>query len=457
MNPIEIKKGLDIPLTGKPVPEMEGGIISTDTVSVYPSEFEGVKEKLHINEGDSVKRGTPLFFNKRMHELQFLSPGGGKISEIKFGPRRSIHSITIELDAEEEVEPLRKFEPEQIREVDRNEIVQHLLSTGMWAYIRQRPFSHIADKDVTPKSIFINAMNTAPFQPDIHVLVKENEQAFQAGIDAMTSLTDGDVHLCISADAENPSTAVTEAGNAQVHAFRGPHPSGNSSVHIHHIDPMETHDKVWVVRASDLITIGQLFINGEYPAERTIALGGSGVNPEACKYYRMRHGGSLKPLLDGRMKDGEQRVLRGDCLSGIKISADEGLPFYGSSLTVIPEGRERFFLGWLGPGMDRYSPSRTFLSTWLRKDSKWDLNTNLNGSRRSMVLTGLYNEFLPLNIMVDYLVRAVLAHDTDEAISLGILETDPEDFALCSFVCPSKMEISHIIRQGLDEIEKEGI
>lgn len=457
MSSIHIKKGLDIPLSGKPAPAIEQNLLPTDAVYVYPAEFEGVKAKLRVEEGDSVKRGAPLFFNKRRQELQFLSPGGGQVTEIKYGPRRIIERITIRLDSNEDVQTFKKYAPEQVPRLERNEIIGHLLATGFWAHIRQRPFSRIANPEITPKSIFVNAMHTAPFRPDIHVAIRGHEQAFQAGLDLMTRLTDGGVHLCIPVEAEHPSKAVMEAENVKIHAFGGPHPSGNSSVHIHHIDPMDPHDKVWVVQAVDLITIGRLFLEGEYPLDRTISLGGPGVRPEACRYYRLRHGASLAPLFDGRLQDGEQRVICGDCLSGFGIEADGGLSFYGSGLTIIPEGRERHFMGWFAPGWNRYSPSRTFLSTWLRRRHQWHLNTNLNGSRRAMVLTGLYDSVMPLNIMADFLVRAVLAHDTDEAIALGILETDPEDFALCAFVCPSKMEVSHIIRQGLDEIEQEGI
>ncbi len=457
MNSIRIKKGLDIPLSGKPGPTIEPHVLPTDTVYVHPAEFEGVKAKLLVEEGAAVKRGSPLFFNKRLTTLQFLSPGGGRVEEIKYGPRRVIERITIRLDSKEEVEAFKKYSPEQISGLDRAEIIGHLLATGFWAHIKQRPFSRIADPEATPKSIFVNAMNTAPFQPDFHVIVKGHEQAFQAGLDLLTRLTDGDVHLCLAAEAENSSKAVTEARNVQIHAFSGPHPSGNSSVHIHHVDPMDPHDKVWVVRAVDLITIGRLFLDGEYPADRTISFGGPGVRPEACRYYRLRHGAALAPLLEERLRDGEHRIVCGDGLSGAEVDAGGGLPFYGSGLTVIPEERERLFMGWFAPGWNRYSPSRTFLSTWFRRNHAWNLNSNLNGSRRAMVLTGLYDTVMPMNIMVDFLVRAVLAHDTDEAIALGILETDPEDFALCSFICPSKMELSHIIRQGLDEIEQEGI
>ena len=203
--------------------------------------------------------------------------------------------------------------------------------------------------------------------------------------------------------------------------------------------------------------MGQLLLRGEPPSTRVVALGGPGVKPEARKHYRMPIGAPLSRLLEGKLEAGEQRILHGDALSGTVLSMDDSLPFFASSLTVLPENHDRPFMGWLAPGWDLFSWSRTFLSTWLRRNREWALNTRKRGESRPMILTGLYDRYVPMNIMTDFLVRAVLAHDTDEAISLGILETDPEDFALCSFVCPSKIDVSGVIRQGLDEIEKEGL
>jgi Na+-transporting NADH:ubiquinone oxidoreductase subunit A len=298
-------------------------------------------------------------------------------------------------------------------------------------------------------------MSTAPFQADIHIAVTGEEAAFQSGLDVLTRLTNGKVNLCISEDPAHPSTAVTQAKHVDIHTFRGPHPSGNSSVHIHHVDPISPGDQVWVARAVDVIQIGRLFLEGALPATRVVAAGGAGIKEPSRQYYRSRIGGRLDSMLKGKYEEGAHRILCGDALSGTQILPEENLRFYQSSITAISADRERHFLGWLSPGWNLFSASRLFLSSWFKRRVPWNLNTNLNGSPRVMVMTGLYDNYLPMRIMVDYLVRAALAHDTDEAVKLGILETEPEDFALCSFVCPSKMDIVGIIRNGLKEIEEE--
>jgi len=452
----KIKHGLDLRLMGSPKPSIADAFNSR-SVSIYPQEFEGIKPRLQVKQGDIVKRGGLLFFDKKNERLQFRAPAGGRVSSIKLGPRRAVTEIEIEVTSNEEVETFKRFTQEQILTLSRDEILAQLLETGYLAYIMQRPFSKIADPEVRPKSIFVNGMNTAPFQPDIHIAVAGDEEAFQAGLNTLTRLTNGSVNLCLAENPTRPSSAVMQANHVDIHTFSGPHPSGNASVHIHHIDPISPGDQVWVAGALDVIQIGKLFLEGVLPVTKVIAVGGNGIQESGRQYYRTRIGGRLGSLLDGKYVQESQRILSGDALSGIQIQADEHLRFYQSSITVIPVGRERSFLGWMLPGWNQFSTSKLFLSSWFRRSAFWNLNTNLNGSHRIMVLTGLYDQYLPMRIMVDYLVRAVLAHDTNEAVKLGILETDPEDFALCSYVCPSKMDIMGVIRSGLKEIEEEGL
>lgn len=456
MTPIQIKKGLDIPLSGAPKPEITD-LPEPTTVAVY-QEHEGLKAKARVNEGDTVKRGTMLFIDKRQPDHQFCSPVAGTVKAIEYGARRSLYRVIIEATpGSDEAESFTKYNTDQLKSLSRDEILKTLLQTGLLGLIKERPFSRVPDPKRTPKSIFVNGMNTAPFAPDLHVAVRGREAAFQAGLNALARLTEGDVHLCLAHNAPHATEAVTQAQGVQIHTFDGPHPSGNSSVHIHHIDPMAPTDVVWTVKGLDVIRIGELLLEGRYPNTQWVTLTGPGVKEEARRYYRVRLGTPLDSLLKDRLKEGEQRIINGDVLSGQAVKADEHIRFSQSAVTVIPEEREQYFMGWLAPGINKYSVSRAYLSGWFGQKRKWNLTTSLNGSYRSMVLTGLYDKYVPLNIMVDYLVRAVLAHDTDEAIRLGILGTDPEDFALCSFVCPSKMDICGVIKQGLQEIEKEGI
>lgn len=453
MTEIKIKKGLDINLEGAPAPDIVNAL-DTPTVTVYPKEFTGVKPRLDVKEGDTVKQGSVLFRDKKNEAFKFRSPAAGRVQSIVIGARRSLDAVVVETSEVSETETFKKYNIRECATLGRDDIIAHLLDTGYLALIKQRPFSQIADPHTAPKSIFVNGMNTAPFQVDPNVALAEEENTFQAGLSILTRLTKGKVHLCIGREA---SSVLTGAQGVDIHTFTGPHPAGNTSVHIHFIDPISPGDAVWTIKATDTVLLGKLFLEGILPATRIVAIGGTGVRPSARKHYRIRQGSPLQHILKDRIEPGEQRLISGDVLSGTQLSPEHSWPFYGAGINVIPEGRNRHFIGWMLPGLAKYSHSRLFLSSWFRRKARWPLNTNRNGSLRAMVMTGWYDQFMPMRIMTDFLVRAVLAHDTDEAIKLGILETDPEDFALCSFICPSKMDICGVIQKELEEIQAEGI
>ncbi|MEN7973773.1 MAG: NADH:ubiquinone reductase (Na(+)-transporting) subunit A, partial [Verrucomicrobiota bacterium] len=420
--------------------------------AVYPSEFEGIKPRLKVKDGDFVKRGDVLFENKKNEKMLFRSPACGTVKAINLGARRFPIEILIETATEEASTTFEVYTRDTVGQLTREQVVGHLLDTGLWPLIKQRPFSKIADPETVPKAIFINAANSAPFQADFSVVLKGDEEAFQTGINALAKLTEGKVHLCKSEGMDIP-----EFGNAESHTFSGPHPSGNTSVHINRISPILPHDTVYTIAAQDVILIGKLLLTGELPRTKVIALGGPAVKEEFRQHYRIQLGASLKPLFDQALEDSEIRIVSGSVLRGNKVDAASYVRFYGSEFTTLKEDRSRHLMGWTTPGLLQYSSHRVNISSLLGKSKLWRLGTNLHGSHRAMVVTGWMDKHQPLNIMTDYLVRACLAHDTDEMIQLGILETDPEDFALAAFVDPHKTDVCGIIKRGLEEIEVEGI
>jgi len=449
----KVKKGFDIGLAGKPATEI-ADLPPSATVAVFPLEFEGMKQRLKVAEGDVVSQGSVLMEDKAHEAFKLRAPAGGTVTQIIRGARRFVEKIVITVGDASEPERFDTFAPEAIASLDRSVVLDQLITTGYLSLIRQRPFSRMVDPSAQPKSIFVNAMNTGPFQADAEVVVGDDPVAFQAGLDLMTRLTEGSVHLCVGANA---GEALNAAQNVQRHTFSGPHPSGNTSIHIDRVDPMVPTDIVWTVKAVDLVPIGRLFLDGVLPATRIVALGGPSVKSDANKHYRVRTGGELARLLAESLDDGAHRVISGDALSGIEVPGDAHLRFHQSATTVIPADKERYFMGWTMPGFKQMSFSRLFASTWLPGEHDGKLGTNMHGEERALVLTGNYDKVMPLNIMVDFLIRAILANDTDEAIALGILETDPEDFALCDVICPSKVEIQELISRGLRQIEEEGI
>ncbi len=452
---VRIRKGLNLRLAGAPALEVADAP-SGPTVAIHPLEFPGFRPRLLVQEGATVARGTPLVENKANPAFKLCSPAGGTVKSVVLGERRALEKIVIAVAPREDTQPIAGLTPGH-PPATREALINILLTSGYLGLIRQRPFGGIAKPDAKPKSIFVNGMATGPFQTDLHAAVRGEEAAFQAGLDALTRLTDGPVFLCLDAAAPQPSAAVTGAKNVQIRYFQGPHPAGNTSVHIHHLDAISPGDTVWTMAGTDVILLGRLLLDGVLPTHRVIALGGPAVKPEARRHYRVRIGAELAPLLAGQLADGELRVLAGDVLSGSKLDPAGHLPAGARSLTVLREGRERMFLGWMAPGFARFSFSRLFPAGWGLARRAYDLDTNINGGHRAMVATGLYDRFLPMKIRADYLIRAVLAKDTEEAVQLGLLEVLPEDFALCAYACPSKTDLVGIFRQGLADVEAEGL
>jgi len=447
----KINKGFDVKVLGKPEPVIEE-YANQNLFAVYPSEFEGIKPRLKVQAGDAVKRGDALFENKKNERMIFRSPCGGTVKAVNLGARRFPVEILIEPAAAEESVTFQSFSRDSLKSLSREQLVEHLLNSGIWPLIKQRPFSKIADPDTAPKAVFINAAGSAPFQADFSLILKGDESAFQLGIDALARLTDGKVHLCKSAGSD-----IGEFEHAESHTFRGKHPSGNTSVHINRINPILPGDTVYTIAAQDVILIGKLLKTGELPKTKIVALGGPAVKAEARKHYRVQLGASLKPLFDKALEDGEVRIVSGNVLWGDKVKSDSCVRYYGSEFFALEEDRSRHLMGWTMPGMFQYSAHRVNLSSIMGLTHEWKLGTSLHGSHRAMVVTGWMDKYQPLNILTDYLVRAALAHDTEEMVQLGILETDPEDFALAAFVDPHKTDVCGIIKKGLLEIEEEGI
>jgi Na+-transporting NADH:ubiquinone oxidoreductase subunit A len=445
---IKIKKGLNIKLVGEadkilselPLPEI---------FAIKPPNFIGVTPKLLVKEGDEVHAGTPLFYDKNNEVIKFCSPVSGEVIEIIRGEKRKI--LEVKILADKEINYVA-FNKANIDDLSREDIIQALLNSGVWPFVRQRPFGIIANPNETPKSIFISAFDSNPLAPDNDFILQGNEEEFQTGLDALQKLTNGKVHLNINADT-TPAKVFSNSKGVEINKISGPHPAGNVGVQIHHIDPVNKGEVVWCLNPQDILILGKLFNQGKFDAFRVVALTGSQIkNP---KYYKTIVGSAVKNIIsDGGLKEGENRIISGNVLTGKQIPSDGYLDFYDSQITVIPEGHEPEFMGWLAPGFHKFSLSRTFFS-WLTPNKKHDLNTSMHGEERPFVVTGEYEKVFPMDIYPVLLLKSILIEDIELMENLGIYEVVEEDFALCEFVCTSKIESQDIIRRGLDLIRKE--
>ncbi|HCR48998.1 MAG TPA: NADH:ubiquinone reductase (Na(+)-transporting) subunit A, partial [Bacteroidetes bacterium] len=371
----------------------------------------------------------------------------GEVVEIVRGEKRRILQVRILADKKA---ASRAFQPINPSTLSRDHVVNRLLDSGAWVFIRQRPYSFIARPNESPKAIFVSGFDSAPLAPDLGFILEQSGNLFQAGLDALAKLTDGKVHLGLPINA---SSVLQQAQGVTKTIFNGPHPAGNVGVQIHHVDPINPQEVVWYVHAQDVVNIGRLFAEGVYRPERIVALTGSEATERG--YFRTIQGVHLKDLLNNRVKTDQVRLIQGHVLTGQQTSQDAFLSAYTHQITAIPEGNHHEFLGWLTPGFHKLSLSRTFFS-WLNKNKSYRLDTNLHGEERAFVVTGQYEQVLPMDILPTYLLKAILANDLEKMEQLGIYEVSEEDFALCEFVCTSKINVQKIISDGLEMVRKEG-
>ena len=448
-----LKRGHDILLEGEAEKTIVNRLRKGSTFAVQPPNFIGISPipKVVVEIGDTVKAGDTLFFDKKRPDIMYVAPVSGEIIAVNRGAKRSIAEVVILADAKIQHKKFAKFD---LAKSSREDLVAYLMESGVWPLIRQRPFDVVAEAEEVPRDIFISTFDTAPLAPDLSFVVEGKGEDFQKGLDVLSKLTDGAVHLGLSANEEIPPSPVfTEASGVEKHWFSGKHPAGNVGVQIHHIKPIGTSDKVWTLGVQDVITIGALFNKNIFDASRLVALTGAQVNEPV--YATTYIGAKMGDLLEGKVENKNVRIISGDVLSGKKKTGEKFLNIYDDQVTVIEEGDYYELFGWLLPIAPRPTISNTF-PNFLFPDYKFEGDTNMHGEKRAFVVTGQYEKVLPMDIYPQHLMKAILVNDFERMEGLGIYELTEEDVALCEFVCTSKQPLQDILRNGLNNMREQG-
>jgi Na+-transporting NADH:ubiquinone oxidoreductase subunit A len=448
MATIKLKRGYDIPLEGVPEPEVDDAPPPA-SVAVKPRDFHGLIARMDVEEGASVKLGTPIFHDKTFPAVQFTAPASGMVVNVNRGARRAIQEVVIRADGSDTAESFAVPSPS----AGRDAVLAILLRCGLFPFLVQRPLARLASPDDVPRDIFVSAMDTAPLAARPDQLLRGREEHFAAGIAALAALTPGTLHVGVAPDGP-PLPDLNAAANVQVHTFAGPHPAGNVGVHIHHIAPIAgRHDVVWTCSLKGVLMIGALFATGTLDPQVTVAVTGS--NAPRPRYLRTVHGAQIDVLAGDLPDAAATRYISGNPLTGSQTTPAGFLGFFDSSLTLLPEVVEPELIGWVLPGFKAGSRSRTFLSSWLAPSRPVRKHTGLHGGERAFIATGIYREVLPMDVYPEFLMKSILADDIPEMEGLGIYELAEEDVALCEYICPSKIRWQEILRRGLDLIQRE--
>ncbi len=445
---IKIKRGLDLPVSGSPSTSIVDAQ-KARSVALIGFDYVGMKPTMAVKEGDKVAKGQLLFEDKKTQGVKYTAPASGVVRAIHRGAQRVFQSIVIDVEGDDEI-TFQQFDAESLATLDRQQVVDNLVESGLWTALRTRPFSKVPAIDSVPAALFINAMDTNPLAADPSIIINDDTPSYIAGLDVLSRLSEK-VFLCQASDATFPKS---NAGNIQTEMFAGPHPAGLSGTHMHFLLPASEKRTVWSVNYQDVMAIGRLFLTGSLNTERVISFAGPAV--ESPSLVRTQMGADLLELTAGKLIPGTNRVISGSILSGRSADGAEGyLGRYHLQVSALAEGNDRAFMGWLSPGANRFSVMGIYVSQFM-KSKKFDFNTNINGSARAMVPVGSYEKIMPLDILPTQLLRSLIVGDRDSAIALGALELDEEDLALCTYVCPGKYEYGPILRDNLTMIEKEG-
>lgn len=442
---VKLRKGLNIKLKGSAEKVLEK-LSTPTTVALKPTDFQGLTPKLSVKVEAEVKAGDALFYDKYHPEIVFTAPFGGKVVSINRGERRKILEVVIETSKDAGSLAFKKADPSKL---SAEEVKEQILKSGIWPFIKKRPYGVIASPDEKPISIYISTFDTAPLAPDYNFVIDGQMDTFQTGVNALAKLTEGKVNIGVNADS-----AFSGVKNVEVTTFEGPHPAGNVGVQIANTKPINKGEIVWTINPQDVLFIGRLFETGKVDFTKTFAVTGSEV--KAPKYVQTVLGAPVATLVEGKLIDAEykQRIISGNPLTGTKVKTQCYLGYYDSQVTVIPEGNEFELFGWADPGFGKFSASKTFLGKLFPKKD-YTLNANLHGGERAFVVSGQYNKLVPMDLMPVQLLKAILVNDIDKMEQLGIYEVVEEDLALCEYACTSKIEVQKILREGISVMIKE--
>ena len=440
---VKLKKGFDLNLVGKAPLEFIQ-VAAATTFAIKPTDFPGIQRpKVLVNEGDTVKAGTPILLDKAMDQVIYASPVSGEVVEIKRGDKRKLLEIKILADATVSHEKSGALDLNQ----DRAALADKLAASGVWPNLIQRPFGIVANPADSPKAIFVSGFDTHPLAPEVPFLLQGEERYFQAGIDALAKLTSGKVHLNVDGSKAVPAI-YSGVKNAQINQFSGPHPAGNVGTQIHHLDPINKGDIAWTIAPYGVVQLGKFVLEGIYDASKVIALTGSELTQRG--YVKTYTGANVSTFVGGSAQADSLRIIAGNVLTGEKVDAQGYLGFYHNQVTVIPEGKYEEFLGWLKPSSSKLSFHKAIGMFSFLNRGEFKVDTNTHGEERPFVVSGVFEKVMPMDILPTYLFKAIVTEDFDEMEELGLYEVIEEDVALCEFVDPSKNELQELVRHGIE-------
>lgn len=443
----KIKKGLDFKLKGEAVEKLVT-LKQSAEYAVMPTDFPGIVPRAIVKEGDEVLVGQTLFVDKATESIHFVSPVSGTVMGVERGDRRKILRFRVKAS---EKQNYKDFGIHHVEDLSSESLKSLMLESGLFAFVRQRPYDVIASPEDSPKAIFISTFSKMPLASNFSFVASGREEDFKLGVEALTRIAKVHIGIC----PEQINSNLLPIKDAEVSVFDGPNPSGNVGVHINHVLPVNKGDVVWTIGAEIVVTLGRLLRTGKILLTRRIAVAGSCVS-DPC-YVETLIGVPLRDIFENRLNNTEHvRIINGNPLVGYKSEIGDFLGSFTTEVCAIPEGDDvNEVFGWIAPRLNDYSTNHSYFSWLLGKKRAYNLDCRIKGGERHMIMSAEYERVFPMDIYPSYLIKALLTGDIDRQEALGIYEVAPEDFAVAEFIDSSKLELQRIVREGLDVLRKE--
>jgi len=444
MKTIQIRKGYDLPILGAPTQNV-ADFTQPKRVASLPERIPFIKPRLQVKAGDAVQIGSILFEDKRNPAVKFLSPGGGQIAKIRFGKRRVIQEIVIDLDAQEQQVEFKSVPSPEIGRTPRTDLVASILTGGLWSLFRELPFYDYPDPESIPPAIIVNLDSKEPFQPNPESYLGAQDDLLKYGMDVLNKLCET-VYLTVT-DTYTPSEQLKSMAT---HRISGPYPAGEPGVLLYQIKKSPDENRSWTISGQNLLLLASLLKNGHYPIDRTIVV--AGIGAPSPQHVATRVGVSLAQIagLTGPATAGK-RYISGGVFNGYRSHADAYLGLLETSLTILPEGDTREMFGFARPGLGKPSHSRAFLSALSK--ARQPMDCGMHGELRSCVNCGYCADVCAVDILPQFTLKSILAGEVEEALSHGLL--DCVSCGLCTYVCPSKIDINDHLKAAREAYYKE--
>ena len=423
------KRFADVPF-GEEIP-----LLRPATVALSTLDIPFVRPKLLVKEGERVQTGTPVFCDKRDRTIRFVSPGTGRIRKIVYGRRRRLREVVIALEPEDDFLRSAPLSQAALAGGSREALIDHLKQGGLWPFFRQLPAGDTADARHTPPMIIVSLEGNEPSAPDPALTLDRFGHAFAAGLAMLEKLTDRVVVTARKSRLERSGPVSDHV----THTVPDDYPCWHPSVVLFHLKKGPADNRAWHIQGHHLAMAGHFLMTGQWLVEKLVSI--TDVSGETTQVLT-RQGAPVR-LVAGETT--QEKTITTGMFTGREVSLESHLGLFENSLTIMTHGAKDQLFGFIKPGFDVPTASRAFVSAFLKGSGTVDATRH--GEERACINCSYCEKICPNDLMPGFIMKSLVCDDMEEALELGLM--DCAGCGLCSYACPSKIELADILAEGM--------